>query len=76
MAGIISLLKQGKTKKNRYYESLNEESIIDSKNFCEGVKNLVSDKNDKKNETIKSDSDTGSVLNNFFSNIVNNLTCL
>ena len=47
-------------------------NIIDSKNFCKGVKNLPSDKSVKKNQTIKYGSGTGSVLNNLFLNIVKN----
>ena len=74
----VSLLR--KTKK-RYYENLNEKSVVDNKLFWKTVKPLLSDKVMGKNhihliekdELIKSDLETAEVFNNFFSNIVQNL---
>ena len=74
----ISLLR--KTKK-RYYENLNEKSVVDNKLFWKTVKPLLSDKVAGKdeihlienNELVKTDLETAEVLNNFFSNIVQNL---
>ena len=74
----ISLLR--KTKK-RYYENLNEKSVVDNKLFWKIVKPLLSDKVAGKdeihlienNELVKTDLETAEVLNNFFSNIVQNL---
>ena len=69
-----------KTKK-RYYENLNEKSVVDNKLFWKTVKPLLSDKVAGKdeihlienNELVKTDLEIAEVLNNFFSNIVQNL---
>ena len=74
----VSLLR--KTKK-QYYQNLNEKAVADNKIFWKTVKPFLSDKvsgMDKihlieNNELIKSDSKTAETLNNFFSNIVQNL---
>ena len=74
----VSLLR--KTKK-RYYENLNEKSVVDNKLFWKTVKPLLSDKVMGKDhihfvendELIKTDLETAEVFNNFFSNIVQNL---
>ena len=74
----VSLLR--KTKK-QYYQNLNEKTAADNKLFWKTVKPFLSDKvsgMDKihlieNNELIKSDSKTAETLNNFFSNIVQNL---
>ena len=74
----VSLLR--KTKK-KYYESQNKKSVVDNKLFWKTVKSLLSGKVAGKdrihlienNELIKSDLETAEVLNNFFSNIVQNL---
>ena len=74
----ISVLR--KTKK-RNHENLNEKSVVDNQLFWKTVKPLLSDKDvgkDKNhlienNELAKSDLETAQVLNNFFSNIVQNL---
>ena len=73
----VSLLR--KTK--RYYENLNEKSVIDNKLFWKSVKPLLPDKVAGKdvihlienNELVKTDLETAEVLNNFFSNIAQNL---
>jgi len=73
----VSLLR--KTKK-QFYQNLNEKNVADNKLFWKTVKPFLSDKVSGKdkihlienNELIKSDSET-EVLNNFFSNIVQNL---
>ena len=67
----VSLLR--KTKK-RYYENLNEKSIVDNKLFWKTVKPLPSDKVAGKdrihlienNELVKTGLETAKVLNNFF----------
>ena len=77
----VSILE--KTSK-RYYENLNEKPVVDNKQFWKTVKHLLSDKvagKDKihsieNNEVVKTDLETSEVLNNFFSNIVQNLDIL
>ena len=67
----VSLLR--KTKK-RYYENLNEKSVVDNKLFWKTVEPLLSDKvvgKDKihfieNNELVKTDLETVEVLNNLF----------
>ena len=74
----VSLLR--KTKK-RYYENLNEKFVVDNKLFWKTVKPLLSDNVAGKdeihlienNELVKTDLETAEVLNNFFSNIAQNL---
>ena len=74
----VSLLR--KTKK-RYYENLNEKSVVENKLYWKTVKPLLSGKvagNDKihlieNNELVKTDLEIAEILNNFFSNIVQNL---
>ena len=74
----VSFLK--KTKK-RYYENLNEKFVVDNKLFWKTVKPLLSDNVAGKdeihlsenNELVKPDLETAEVLNNFLSNIVQNL---
>ena len=74
----VSLLR--KTKK-RYYENLNEKSVVDNKLFWKTVKPLLSDKVMGKDhihlvendELIKTDLETAEIFNNFFSNIAQNL---
>ena len=69
-----------KTKK-RYYENVNEKFVVDNKLFWKTVKPLLSDNvagEDEihlieNNELAKTDLETAEVLNNFFSNIVQNL---
>ena len=61
--------------------SLNEKSVVDNKLFWKTVKPLLSDKVAGKDithlieniELVKTDLETAEVLNNFFSNIVQNL---
>ena len=72
---FISLLR--KTKKI-CYENLNEKSAVDNKLFWKTVKPLLSDKVAgthlvENNELVKTDLETAEVLNNFFSNIIQNL---
>ena len=70
-----------KKNRKRYYENLNEKSVVDNKLFWKTVKPLISDKvagKDKihlikSNELVKTGLETNEVLNNFFSNIVQNL---
>ena len=65
----------------RYYENLNEKFVVDNKLFWKTVKPLLSDNVAGKdeihlienNELVKTDLETAEVLNNFFSNIVQNL---
>ena len=74
----VSLLR--KTKK-RYYENLNEKFVVDNKLFWKTIKSLLSDNVAGKdeiylienNELTKTDLETSEVLNNVFSNIVQNL---
>ena len=74
----VSLLR--KTKK-KYYQNLNEKSVVDNKCFWKTVKPFLSDKthgNDKihlieNNELLKTDVETAEVFNEFFSNIVQKL---
>ena len=74
----VSLLR--KTKK-RYYENLNEKSVVDNKLCWKTIKPLLSDKVMGKDhihlfendELIKTDLETAEVFNNFFSSIVQNL---
>ena len=74
----VSLL--GKTK-IRYYANLNENKILDHKQFWKVVKPLFSDKSvsgDKMNlpendEYVKTEMKTAEVFNSFFPNIVKNL---
>ena len=74
----VSLLR--KTKK-RYYENLNEKFVVDNQLFWKTVKPLLSDKvagKDKihlieNNEFVKTGLEIAEVLNNFFSNTVQNL---
>ena len=69
-----------KTKK-RYYENLNQKSVVDNKLFWKNVKPFLSDKVSGKdeihllenNELVKTDLETAEILNNFFSNVVQNL---
>ena len=73
----VSLLR--KTKK-QYYQNLNEKSVVDNKLFWKTVKSFLSEKMSgmdkihliENNELIKNDLKTAEVLNNFFSNIVQN----
>ena len=66
----VSLLR--KTK--RYYENLNEKSVIDNKLFWKSVKPLLPDKVAGKdvihlienNELVKTDLETAEILNNLF----------
>ena len=74
----VSLLR--KTKKT-YYENLNEKSAADKKFIWKNVKPFISDKFSGKdeihlienNELVKTGLETAEVLNNFFSNMVQNL---
>ena len=74
----VSLLR--KTEK-QYYQNLNEKSVLDNKLFWKTVKPFLSEKMSgmdkihliENNELIKNDLKTAEVLNNFFSNIVQNL---
>ena len=71
----VSLLK--KTNK-RYYENLNEKSVVDNKLFRKNVKSSLSDKASGENEShliennklVKTDLEPAEILNNLFSNIV------
>ena len=75
---FVSLLR--KTKK-RYYENLNEKSVVDNKLFWKTVKPLLSDKVAGKdgihlienNELVKTYLETAEILNKLSSNIVRNL---
>ena len=74
----MSLLKKAKKE---YYQSLDEENVIDNKKFWKTVKPLFSDKSvstEKTNLTenekmLTSKSETAETLNNFFSDIVRKL---
>ena len=74
----VSLLKKAKKE---YYQSLDEENVIDNKKFWKTVKPLFSDKSvstEKINLTenekmLTSKSETAETLNNFFSDIVRKL---
>ena len=74
----VSLLR--KTKK-RYYENLYEKYVIDNKLFWKNVKPFLSNKVSSKdeihllenNDLVKTGLETAEVLNNFFSNVVQNL---
>ena len=74
----VSLLRK---IKKRYYENLNEKFVVDNQLFRKTVKPLqfdnVAGKNEihliENNELVKTDLETAEVLNNFFSNIVQNL---
>ena len=65
----------------QYYQNLNEKSVVDNKLFWKTVKPFLSEKMSgmdkihliENNELIKNDLKTAEVLNNFFSNIVQNL---
>ena len=73
----VSVLR--KTKK-RYYENLNKKFVVENKLFWKTVKPLLSDnvagKDDihliENNELVKTDLENAEVLNNIFSNIVQN----
>ena len=73
----VSLLRK---TKNRYYENLNQKSVVDNKLFWKNVKPFPSDKVSGKdenhllenNELVKADLETAEVLNNLFSNEVQN----
>ena len=68
----VSLLR---TIKNRYYENLNEKSVIDNKLLWKTVKPFFSDKIEGKKkihlteygELIKADLEAAEILNDFFS---------
>ena len=70
-----------KKKQKRDYENLNEKSAVDNKLFWKLVKPLLSDNvagKDKihlieNNELVKTELEPAEVLNNFFSNTVQNL---
>ena len=74
----VSLLRKPKKK---YYENLNEKSVVENKLFWKNVKPFLSDKVSSKdkihllenNEVVKTDLETAEVLNNLFSNVVQNL---
>ena len=74
---FVSLL----TKTKKRYENLNEKFVVDNKLFWKTAKPLLSDNVAGKyeihlienNELVKTDQETAEVLNNFFSNIVQNL---
>ena len=67
----VSLLRKAK---KRYYENLNEKSVVDNKLFWKTVKPLLSDKVMGKDhihlvendELLKTDLETAEVFNNFF----------
>ena len=73
----VSLLRKAKKRS----ENLNEKFVVDNKLFWKTVKPLLSDNVAGKdeihlienNELVKTDLETAEVLNNFFSNIVQNL---
>ena len=74
----VSLLKKSKKK---HFANLNEKDILDNKLFWKTIKPSFSDKImtrnrinlSEKGEKIKNELETEKVLNEFFSNIVNNL---
>ena len=71
----VSLLRK---IKKRYYEILNGKFVVDNKLFWKTVKSdnvAGKDKNHliENNELVKTDLETAEVLNNLFSNIVQNL---
>ena len=74
----VSLLRKSKRD---YCQNLNVNSVCDNEKFWKVVKPLLSNKvvsNEKitlveKTEILKSDKETAKVLNNFFSNIIQNL---
>ena len=63
-----------------YYSNLDKENIKNNKRFWKTVKSLLSDKLthkekinlSEKREILKTDMETAKVLNNFFSNVVQN----
>ena len=67
--------------KREYFNNLNKKNVCDNKNFWKVVKPLLSNKiisNEKitiaeGDKIIMSDKETAKVLNEFFSNVVNNL---
>ena len=75
---LVSLLR--KTKKT-YYKNLHEKFVVDNKLFWKALKPLLSDyvagRDEihliENNELVKTDIETAEVLNNFFSNSVQNL---
>ena len=74
---LRNIFLQNRSEENR----INEKFVVDNKLFWKTVKSVVSDNiagKDKihlieNNELVKPDLETGEVLNNFFSNIVQNL---
>ena len=72
----VSLLRK---RKKRYYENLNEKSVVDNKLFWKNLKPFLPDKVSGKdeihflenNELVKTDLETAELLNNFFSNVQN-----
>ena len=70
-----------KTSKKKYFADLNEKDILDNKLFWKAIKPLLSDKVmtgdrinlSEKGESVKTELETAEVLNNLFSEIVNNL---
>ena len=72
----VSLLRK---RKKRYYENLNEKSVVDNKLFWKNLKPFLPDKISGKdeihllenNELVKTDLETAELLNNFFSNVQN-----
>ena len=74
----VSLLRKSKRE---YYSSLNEKKICDNKKFWKVVKPMLSNKivsNEKislveGDDIVKTEKETATILNNFFSNIVKKL---
>ena len=71
----VSLLRKSK---NNYYTNLDDRKVSDNKLFWKVIKLLLSDKSSAKEqidlvekiEILKTDLETGEVLNTFFGNIV------
>ena len=72
-----------KKSRKKHFANLNEKDILDNKLFWKTIKTSFSDKimtrnrrnlkKSEKEEKIKTELETEKVLNEFFSNIVNNL---
>ena len=75
----VTLLRKSKRK---YFNNLNEKNVCDNKKFWKVVKPLLSNKiisNEKitiveGHKIVRSNNETAKVLNEFFANIITNLT--
>ena len=75
---VVNLLRR---EKKKYYENLDPHKILDTKTFWKTVKPLFSDKNNMngritlidQDDIISDDAKIAEIMNNFFTNIVENL---